>query len=155
MIDPLDFQILDLSSEYLHGPELSKTLNAEYLEKSSNGSVNIVHGAIVGDNLRAIVSLPVRKFTGSDDVSLNVTFIIKTGSYDTTICKEALKALNHPDPDNVEEAIINGEKHPIVMSPEESYFADINLLGSGYLSDKVLKINYKQKLSSSLSPPLQ
>ncbi|CAG8684494.1 27737_t:CDS:1, partial [Dentiscutata erythropus] len=125
-----DIQLNGIGSKELHG-EISKRLNIEYLSDYLNTKeLKEVTGIIYGYNIAIFVSLPVKV---KHQVK-NVHFLIDTGSPRTYVCGEVYDSFKITvNNSTVPRVLINSKPIFAHLSPNESHFTDINVLGSEYL----------------------
>jgi hypothetical protein len=157
-----DLMLTDITSHVLKN-EVSKELNVSYLHLVDTipevGTT--VYGSIHGVNHRLLVNLVCRRRRrpGSPKAeysSYNIIFLVNTGSPVTYICAEAMEALigpaaaaTNPLPNSLHVALQNGkyitECH---LSPAESKFSNVNVLGMDVMIRAELKLNGPQKFFS-------
>jgi hypothetical protein len=153
-----DLLLTDITSHVLKN-EVSKELNVSYLHPVDMipevGTT--VYGSIHGVNHRLLVNLVCRRRRrqGSPKAeysSYNIIFLVDTGSPVTYICAEAMHALigptaaTNPLPSSLHVALQSGkyitECH---LSPAESKFSDVNVLGMDVMIRTAMKLNGPQK----------
>jgi hypothetical protein len=153
-----DLLLTDITSHVLKN-EVSKELNVSYLHPVDMipevGTT--VYGSIHGVNHRLLVNLVCRRrrrpgSPKAEHSSYNIIFLVDTGSPVTYICAEAMQALigptavTNPPPNSLHVALQSGkyitECH---LSPTESKFADVNVLGMDVMIRAMMKLNGPQK----------
>lgn len=126
----------------------------EYLSNAQTfPSVFPVKGRIYGPNHRAMINLACQyqKQEGKDPPALNITFIIDSTSPNTYLSKHAIEALC-PKLAGLEDVVFVRiqTKVPIqcTVSPMNSHFANVNILGMDFLIYNSLKflIDCEEKL---------
>lgn len=145
-IDANIFDVLlsDVKSEQLKG-ELSKALKITYLSDAEDIQPSKQKDGIIwGSHRKLFIHLTVKRGNNNR----NIIFLIDTGAPFTYLCKEALQSLGIVV-DNINSSTsinmsVSGYKMLVFMSPEDSHFNDINLLGSDFLalSNSILTANY-------------
>lgn len=124
-----DILLLDLTDQDLH-QKVSQILKVEYLGLSKDEVLPTMKGIIWGSYYRLLISLPVKRASKT----LNVIFLIDTGSPSTYICAKALEAFDIKDiiPQDIK-IKINGTDHVANLSPVTSHFSDINVIGTDFM----------------------
>ncbi|CAG8611349.1 3692_t:CDS:1, partial [Dentiscutata heterogama] len=128
-LERFDIQLNGIGSKELHG-EISKRLNIEYLSDYLNTKeLKEVNGIIFGYNFGIFVSLPVK----IKHQVKNVHFLIDTGSPRTYVCEEVYDSFKTTVNSTVPRVLINNKPIFAHLSPNDSHFTDINVLGAEYL----------------------
>lgn len=122
---------------------ISNILGVSYL--SDNFSyVWPVHGKVFGH--RVLFTIPV----SIAEKSVNVHFILDTGSPTTFIAEDVLQTLNSDWPSKYTNPKINGVEVEARASNKEKYFQGLNILGMNFLSriDAELIVNMNDKTAA-------
>jgi hypothetical protein len=132
--DLQDFLLTDITAERLQ--DIAYELEVDYLGPAAFPGTFPAMGRIWGQNNRLKVSLVCRPRTSEDVPSVNIIFLIDTGSPFTYLCQEAMEALigkdSHVPPSLYVE--IHGEKvNEAHLSPKGSHFVDVNVLGMDFI----------------------
>ncbi len=130
-----DYDVLlsDVTHNDLHG-QIAERLEVQYLtiSNSEDHYTKEAIGVLFGSYLRPMVNLVVssKRFKRS----VNVIFLVDTGSPSLYICEEAMKKLGFKDhvPQTFE-LLFNGQVHEACMSPQNGHYKDINLIGASFL----------------------
>jgi len=149
--DKYDVLLQDITAKYLVH-DLSSRFQVEYLshlgedeERERYKSPNI-HGSIVGNNKRFLMNLPCRRMSNRNLPSspknplpfVNIFFLVDTGSPFSFVCPDAMEMLcggkGNPIPSCVEVELLTGNPLELYVSPSDSHFSNINLLGGSALS---------------------
>ena len=129
-----DLLLTDIDTKVLR--EIARTMEVEYLGHASFPGSFPVEGRIWVPNHRLMVNLVCRRQTKSDSPTRNIVFLIDTGSPVTYLCQAAMESLigkgcNLPQTLFVE--IHTEEVIQTHISPKESHFAEVNVLGMDFL----------------------
>ncbi|GBC09832.1 hypothetical protein RclHR1_09150003 [Rhizophagus clarus] len=127
----LDFIASDIKDEDLY-ETLSDRLGVEYLsEATREQELDKVIGILYGDYQRLFVTMTVEL----KGMMKNVHFLVNTGSPKTFICKDVLNKYNLTKIDPNEPIVVklNDRQISVKVSPHDSRFHNINLLGTDYL----------------------
>src|SRR5690242_2645625 len=110
---------------------IATELGQPFLSDSIDDPKWPLEGILFGHNYRPFVCMQVRRKL----VSKNVFFLVDTGSPHTYLSITTINALGMKDaiPDNFS-AEVHGVKVNVNMSPLDSHYRDINVLGSDSLS---------------------
>jgi hypothetical protein len=116
---------------------IAENLNANYLEPATEFPGYFpVAGKIYGYNKRLMVSLPCR-MVGQNSRAINIIFLVDTGSPISYICEKAIEALIQAPGSNIPARVavkINSSRAIYCnLSPLDSHFADVNVLGMDFL----------------------
>lgn len=151
---PCKFDVLltDITAAYL-AHDLSSLFEVQYLSHLQNGEELVrykkrkVYGSIIGNNKRFLLNLPCRRVSARNDPSspkkpfpfVNIFFLVDTGSPFSFVCTEAMEALcggnqGNPIPNCVNAELLTGNPLEFHLSPNDSHFSDINILGGSALS---------------------
>jgi len=136
-----DLFLLDIFEEDLY-KSIAFDLSVEYLKPSHLKVEWPVMGTLFGANMRPFVNLLVRD---NSNRSINVIFLIAPNVPTVHLSATAMKALTGW----VKSICINVNIHGIgietYLSPPDSHFAHINVIGSDYLhtARATLKLEYK------------
>ena len=134
--DLQDFLLTDITAKGLR--VIAETMDVDYLGPAAFPGTFPAMGNIWTPNHRLMVPLVCRRQTTKDVPSVNIIFLIDTGSPVTYLCHEAMEALIGKD-SPLHETLwvrIHREK-PILahLSPKGSHFADVNVLGMDFIMD--------------------
>ena len=130
-----DLLLTDINSKELR--IIATEMELEYLGPASFPGSFPVEGTIWVPNHRLMVNLVCRRRTKSDSPTRNIIFLIDTGSPVTYLCQEAMEALVGKDcnfPQTLFVEIHTEEAVQTHISPKDSHFADVNVLGMDFLS---------------------
>ena len=144
-----DMLLTDITAEQLL--VVAERLEVEYLSSAANfpGSFP-ASGVIYGLNKRLMVNLVCRR-QGKSTTSLNIVFLINTGSPVSYLSKKAMEALiGKPGSNIVNQLPVMVHSDNVIachLSPRDKHFADVNVLGMNFLSENMLSLsmNYKAK----------
>jgi hypothetical protein len=136
--DLQDLLLTDITAKELR--VIADELEVDYLGPAAFPGTFPAIGNIKGQNHRLMVPLVCRRRTTKpkDVPSVNIIFLIDTGSPVTYLCQEAMEALigkgSHlPQALYVE---IHSEKAvEAYLSPKGSHFTDVNVLGMNFIMD--------------------
>lgn len=167
-IPPKDIDILlsDIDSDALHG-DLSQLLQEDYLSvlspetEAERASQKTVQGKILERNTRFIINIPCRHKSQRNNPTSpraalpyrNMFFIVDTGSPHSYLCKEAMEALldsnnGNPVPRSIIVDLITGYTSEFHLSPHESHYSDVNIIGGSVLrATKLVSDGINQELS--------
>lgn len=131
-IDPKDFDVLitDIDEEKLRS-EIAEVMGIQFLakatEEDANTVVEIGHGYIFGRNVRTIFPCVV----SHDGKAHWVFFIVDSGAPLTYLSVQTseLFGIMEDQPTPVKLA---GYRHSVYMSPKNSHFANVNILGMDF-----------------------
>ena len=121
-----DMMLSDVKEKHLYS-EIAKKLNITYLENVERRSEEELHGVLWGQYSRVMVPI-IMDFVG---MRKKVIFLVDTGSPRTYISEHVFGSFQQ-----VKESatiFLNGHELFVLMSPENSHFADVNVLGSDFL----------------------
>jgi hypothetical protein len=116
-----------------------------------------VEGVIHGLNNRLMVNLVCKKSRhlgpkkeDSNKRSINVVFVINTGSPCTYLSAQTMKALGDDDQSStkiMDVTIQSGKVIECRLSPPDKHYANVNVLGMNFLAKNSLSLamNYRQK----------
>jgi len=145
-----DVILTDLKHKDLIG-DISNELYVKYLEDASDESSlqEPVNGIIWGTNYRLVSNMVIS--SRRHKKQKNIIFVIDTGCPGLFICEKALYKLGFTE--NVPsqfQVIFRNKTFNAAMSPPDSHFADINLLGGSFLGDVngKLEVDYASKTFS-------
>lgn len=114
------------------GSEIAEALGIHYLGGAtadySAMKAEYIDGYLYGHRRRPVLPCVVR----NGDQACWVIFIVVTGAPATYLSPRVIDALNLSK-DGPTSAHIAGYKHPVQMSPSNSDFADINIIGADFL----------------------
>lgn len=151
---PCKFDVLltDITAAYL-AHDLSSLFEVQYLSHLQKDEELVrykkrkVHRSIISNNKRFLLNLPCRRVSARNDPSspkkllpfLNIFFLVDTGSPFSFVCTEAMEALcggnkGSPIPNCVNAELLTGNPLELHVSPNDSHFSDINLLGGSAFS---------------------
>jgi hypothetical protein len=147
-----DFLLTDIGAKELR--EIGKVMEVEYLGHASFPGTFPVEGTIWDPNHRLMVNLVCRRQTKSDAPSCNIIFLIDTGSPSTYLCQEAMESLIGKDcniPQTLFVEIHSEEAIQTHISPNDSHFAEVNVLGMDFLyNNRVFPVPNWMKMTFSL-----
>jgi hypothetical protein len=129
-----DFLLTDITAEKLQ--DIAYLLDVDYLGPAAFPGTFPAMGFIGARNNRLMVSLVCRHQTSEDVPSVNIIFLINTGSPVTYLCHEAMEALIGKDshvPPSLYVEIHSEKVIEAYLSPKGSHFADVNVLGMDFL----------------------
>lgn len=138
----IKLELLDVSSAGLHATGngtiqhllgLSKTNEDQYLQDYQGpDAVSNIGGVIWGHNARTIVPLDLRL----NDKAKVVLFVVAPCCPYTFVSREVLQAFQYEvqDPQRSINVHLNGRSCAVVMSPDNSHFAEVNVLGTDFLA---------------------
>jgi hypothetical protein len=115
---------------------IAHKMKVDYLGPAAFPGTFPVMGSIIGHHHRLMVSLVCRRRTEKDVPSVNIIFLIKTGSPVTYLCHEAMEALIGKDshvPPSLSVNIHSENQIEAHLSPQGSHFADVNVLGMDFI----------------------
>lgn len=120
---------------------IAHELGIPFMSESSGEALLPIEGILFGHNFRPFVCLHVRR----KSISRNVFFLVDTGSPHTYLSRTTVEALGISD--SIPEgfiATIHGENMYVNLSPANSHYTDINIIGSDFLSRKkiFLEVDY-------------
>lgn len=143
-----DLLLTDITAKELLN--IAKRLGVEYLGKAEFPGVFPVNGSVEGVNKRLMVNL-VCKRQSRTSPSINVVFLINTGSPVSYLSENAFKALLPPDsniPESLKVCIQTERVIQCHLSPQDKHFRDVNVLGADFLAEHDLSIltDYARKL---------
>jgi len=144
-----DMLLTDITAEELL--KIAERLGVDYLGPAAEfpGSFP-TSGKIHGNNKRLMVSLSCRR-EGNNSKSINIIFLIDTGSPNTFLSDKAMEALVGKPGCNIGstmDVMIHSKKVTTChLSPHDKHFSDVNVLGMDFLSDNMLSLSmdYDQK----------
>ena len=149
-----DILLTDVTDEFLM-TELAGRFQVQHLSQVANWMEETkryktdrkVSGKIVGNNKRFMINLPIRLQSKRNDPSnsgtpspfINVFFLVDTGSPYSFIWDKVMEELcggnkGKPLPSCVDIELITGNNLEFHLSPHESHFSEINLLGGSALN---------------------
>ncbi|ORY53038.1 hypothetical protein BCR33DRAFT_711428 [Rhizoclosmatium globosum] len=129
-----DFLLTDITSKELRN--IAETMEVDYLGPATFPGTFPVVGIIKYQNHRLMVSLVCRRRTSKDAPSVNIIFLIDTGSPVTYLGHEAMEALIGQDSHVPQSLYVNIHSENVVqahLSPNSSHFANVNVLGMDFL----------------------
>jgi hypothetical protein len=129
-----DLLLTDIDSKELR--IIAAAMELEYLGPASFPGSFPVEGTIWAPNHRLMVNLACRHRTKSDSPTRNIIFLVDTGSPVTYLCQEAMESLIGKDsnlPETLFVEIHTDEAIQTHISPKDSHFADVNVLGMDFL----------------------
>ena len=130
-----NFLLTDITAKELR--VIAAELEVDYLGPAAFPGTFPAVGDIRGLNHRLIVSLVCRRQTTKQATSVNIIFLINTGSPVTYLCHEAMEALigkdSHP-PQTLYVKIHSEQTILARLSPKGSHFADVNVLGMDFFA---------------------
>ena len=149
---PCKFDVLltDITAAYL-AHDLSSRFEVQYLSHLQKHEELVryknrkVYGSIIGNNKRFLLNLPCRRVSAHNDPAspklpfVNIFFLVDTGSPFSFVCTKAMEALcggnkGNPIPNSVDAELLTGYPLEFHVSPNDSHFSDINILGGSALS---------------------
>ncbi|GES77233.1 hypothetical protein GLOIN_2v1471333 [Rhizophagus clarus] len=137
--DPTSFDILisDICVEDLH-EVISDKLNVKYLSDSKQEHGSNIEGIIHGRFPRLICALTVKMITKIKFVH----FIVDTGSPMSYLSEDVMSAfgLFIPNTDDLINARINKNKTIVMLSPPNSHFSKMNILGTEFMKSSSVKL---------------
>lgn len=164
--DQVDLPLTDITSDYLHG-NLSQLLGVDYLsvvpegEATRLGSRQRIDGTILARNTRFVINVPCRRESRRDLPTSpeaapphhNVFFVVDTGSPHCYMCKEAMEALlggngDDPIPQIMRVEFITGQIVEFHLSPSDSHYSDVNILGDTVLQTTDLFSDHRKRAFS-------
>ncbi|TPX47617.1 hypothetical protein CcCBS67573_g10238 [Chytriomyces confervae] len=116
---------------------IAETMEVDYLGPAAFPGKFPAVGRIKGQNHRLMVPLVCRRQTTKQAPSVNIIFLIDTGSPVTYLCHEAMEALIGKDshlPQSLYVKIHSEEAIETHLSPKGSHFVDVNVLGMDFLA---------------------
>lgn len=143
-----EIMLLDVKEENVR-EDIARELAVEYLgEASTVEPLWAVSGVLWGSNHRLFVNLAVKYKQGT---AKNVIFLVDTSSPHTFLCPSAMNAIL-PSGSNLPSKIngnIQDAVYSINLSPPNSHFSDINILGMDFLVAQrlILTVNTPQRSS--------
>jgi hypothetical protein len=151
--DLQDFLLTDLGANELRS--IAQMMEVDYLGPASFPGSFPAEGRIQGLNKRLMISLVCRRQSQKEGPALNIIFIINTASPYTYLCEEAMEALiGNKDSTVPKLLMVFIHSNRVVearLSPKDSHFADVNVLGMDFLaSNKVFPIPNWDHISFSL-----
>lgn len=126
--------------------EIAYALGKDFLSEPEEDPVWPVEGILFGHNFRAFVNMQVKV----KKKSLNVFFLIDTGSPHTYLSNTTIKELGIVDsvPESFK-ATVHGIVMPTVhLSPLNSHYSDINIIGTDFLSRKSFRLEIDYGVTS-------
>lgn len=133
--DLQDLLLTDITAKELR--VIAEAMDVDYLGIAAFPGTFPALGNIKGQNNRLMVPLVCRRRTTKDVPSINIIFLIDTGSPVTYLCREAMESLIGKD-SHLPQALyveIHSEKAiEVHLSPKGSHFADVNVLGMDFLA---------------------
>lgn len=147
-VDPKaqDTLLTDISIEDLK--KMYSDRGKKYLQESSTSTVVKsedfpVQGFMYGDNYRSMIFLP----TKIKNKTVEILYLIDTGSPYTYISQKTFDHLGYTFPTSEGQFLINSRLTLIHISPPNSHFEDINILGTNYTSKNELEVacDYKSR----------
>ncbi|KAJ2994659.1 hypothetical protein HDV02_001398 [Globomyces sp. JEL0801] len=144
-----NFLLTDIDSKVMES--IAFDMELEYLGIASFPGSFPVEGGIWTSNHRLMVNLVCQ--TKSDCPSRNIIFVVNTGSPYTYLCQEAMESLVGKDcklPQTLYVKIHTGQVIQTYISPKDSNFANVNVLGMDFLYKNKLNlvINWTEKTFS-------
>ena len=141
--DMQDLLLLDVSHNTLCS-SIANLLDVEYLGPAKMLTSFPLKGKLFGLNSRLMINFSCRKF-GETRVYpfLNVIFLVDTGSPNSYLCTEAMKAIlgKGDEMPNVLTVDINQQNSfDFYLSPIDKHYKDVNVLGMDFLARKNLSI---------------
>jgi hypothetical protein len=139
-----DFLLTDITGQQLLN--IAYLLEVEYLSPATAfpGSFP-AQGAILGLNNRLMINLVCRKRGNTD--AINVIFLINTGSSVSYLSEKAMRALSgnrntESKVNQIMDVIVHSDCVTMFyLSPPDKHFADVNVLGTDFLSHNKLSIS--------------
>ncbi|OAJ44153.1 hypothetical protein BDEG_27419 [Batrachochytrium dendrobatidis JEL423] len=128
--DLQDLLLTDITAKELR--VIAETMEVDYLGPAVFPGTFPAMGNIKGQNYRLMVPLVCRRRTTKDVPSVNIIFLIDTGSPVTYLCHEAMEVLIGKDshlPQSLYVKIHSEEAIEAHLSPKGSHFADSVLSG--------------------------
>ena len=136
-----DLLLTDVTQNILN-TRIAPELGVQYLSASEAENPSFpVTGIMFGLNRRLMVNLLVRR--KETHRFLNVLFLVDTGSPVSYLCDEAISALIGNDkglPRFINVFVQGGQVSECHLSPKESHFHDVNVIGMDFLSSHNLSI---------------
>lgn len=144
-----DIMLTDVSEKDVR-ESIAQQLGIIYLATEQKIPTWPVEGIVYGTNKRLFINLLVK--WKENDEAQNVIFLVDTGSPSTYLSLNAMKSILPPKPENIPE-IIRGYIHNklhinINLSPQQSHFADINVIGTDFMYDHDLDLQVQWRLGS-------
>lgn len=137
-----DFLLLDVDFEELK--KVAVEMKVEYLKEAVFSTAFPVSGIIWGPNRRLMVNLVCRRVSKDcTTIPINVIFLIDTGSPFTHLCVDAYQALigeKGQVPETMRVQIQSEVSMRTFLSPINSHFSNVNVLGMDFLSKERLSI---------------
>jgi len=145
-----DMLLTDITAEKLLS--VAEVLGVGYLSPAATfpGSFP-VDGEIYGPNNRLMINLVCRR-RGRNTQAINVIFLIGTGSPISYLSEKSMNALiGKPGshlPEQLQVLVHSKEVIKCYLSPRNSHFADVNVLGMDFLVENklTLKVNCRTKI---------
>ena len=146
-----EFLFLDIDHDKLL--KLAAEWDVEYLKEASLfPSTFPASKVIMGANHHLMVSLVCRRSSKNPVTPINIIFLVVTGSPQTYLSAAAYEALICPDKKSIipETMLVQIQVEEVVstcISPKDSHFADVNILGMDFLAKHRLSImtDFEQK----------
>ena len=142
--------LTDVQETHLHN-EIAMELGVEYLATHSGNVSWPVAGTMFNTNARLMIHLPVRRRDGSDYKS--IIFLVDTGmgfsepraegASHTFLCPKAMAAVLGGMGTKASYGlhINDAPPHPVWVSPSDSKFHDINVMGTDFLRFARLRVD--------------
>jgi hypothetical protein len=129
-----DLLLTDITSEELLN--IAESLGVEYLGKAEFPGRFPVNGSVKGLNKRLMINLVCKRQSKNSTPSVNIIFLIDTGSPISYLSEQAFKALLPPDshiPQSINVMIQTERVIQCHLSPRDKHFSDVNVLGTDFL----------------------
>jgi hypothetical protein len=136
-----DLLLTDITAEELLN--IAESLGVEYLGIAEFPGTFPVNGRVKGMNKRLMVNLVCKRQSRNPTASVNIIFLIDTGSPVSYLSEQAFKTLLFPDshiPQSINVMIQTERVIECHLSPKDKHFADVNVLGMDFMVKNHLSI---------------
>jgi hypothetical protein len=144
-----DLLLTDITAQELLN--IAESLGVEYLGKAEFPGTFPVNGKVKGMNKRLMVNLVCKRRSRNPAASVNIIFLIDTGSPVSYLSEQAFKALLPPDshiPHSIDVMIQTERVIECHLSPKDKHFSDGNVLGTDFFVENGITLvgDYVHKL---------